>query len=234
MDLFFGAAKRMAKEQQTASIRVEERVVRRTGKGSTGSGSRAPKAPGLGTAQSPGARELNLETEASLRGKRSLMADSNRQARRQAAASQAASITDSVGLSAKDRGIVNANRERVGSLPGSPRPRKALARAGRSRSPKRLAPQPRPRQHRPAPASPEHSIERSSSVPAQASGKARRGGGGMAGAAAPPPGDQEGGKLDASDDDEGGGDDDNVGAAAIVHSDDAIKQSETQYESYFT
>ncbi|KAJ2746764.1 Nucleosomal histone H3-Lys79 methylase [Coemansia sp. BCRC 34301] len=88
--------------------------------------------------------------------------------------------------------------------------------AGRSRSPRR-SPQSKSRQQRAAPASPKLGIERCSSVPA----KSRRSGDGASAISLP--------TVEQSDDD----DIDRV-ATAIIHSGDAIKQSETSYESYFT
>ncbi|KAJ2815758.1 Nucleosomal histone H3-Lys79 methylase, partial [Coemansia sp. 'formosensis'] len=107
-------------------------------------------------------------------------------------------------LSTSSRG---ANRERVGVLAGT--------HAARSRSPPKRSPQARRRQQRVAPASPELNVERCSSVPVSTSAKGRDSGAG----------------ADQADDDDT---DAEVAAAAIVHSGDAIKQSETPYENYFT
>ncbi|KAJ2868092.1 Nucleosomal histone H3-Lys79 methylase [Coemansia aciculifera] len=245
MDFFFGTPKNSSKGQQTVTIRIEERVVGKPNGNSTSSSTAdaRPREPGISSLStttakqplnrhrpsasgersrqappasdsSPRQRERRLETAATGSDKEVLRPTARYAVKRTAA--------DALSTSARDSTIVNANRERVGSLPGTPRPRKQAARPARSRSPTRRSPQPRPRHQKVAPASPELSIERCSSVPVSTSAKARRSG--DAASAIPlPSGDQ-------ADDDN----DADMAAAAIVHSGDAIKQSETAYENYFT
>ncbi|KAJ2450280.1 Nucleosomal histone H3-Lys79 methylase [Coemansia sp. RSA 2424] len=210
MDLFFGPSKSAAppNAQQTVTIRVEERVV------------------GKSTRISNSASDNNNNISPPLRQRRLEPASTDKEAMRPTTITTARydvkRAAGAITTSARDRGVVNANRERVGSLPGSPRPRKqATLAAGRSRSPRR-SPQPKPRQQRATPASPELTIERCSSVPASTSAKARRSA--DTASAIPLPSAEE------PDDDN----DADTPAAAIVNSGDAIKQSETPYESYFT
>ncbi|KAJ2734493.1 Nucleosomal histone H3-Lys79 methylase [Coemansia sp. BCRC 34962] len=253
MDFFFGTPKSSStSQQQTVSIRIEERMV---GKSSGNSATSSTADTRSSTVKQPSNRHRPSASGESSHLAPPTASDSSshqrqRQRRVEAAAAVATTTTttaaaaaaaaassadeilrpgaryavkrtaaDALSTAAKDSAIVNANRERVGSLPGTPRPRKQAAHLARSRSPTRRSPQPRARHQKAAPASPELSIERCSSVPVSTSAKARCNGGGLA--ASLPAADQ----AEESDGD--------VSAAAIVHSGDAIRHSETAYESYF-
>ncbi|KAJ1824532.1 Nucleosomal histone H3-Lys79 methylase [Coemansia sp. RSA 2671] len=237
MDFFFGAPKSSSSSQQTVSIRVEERLVgkssgtsaagpadtRTTAKqapdrhraSASGDSSRLTPAASDSSSPRPRQRQRRVEVAASAGSSTNeILRPTARYAAKRTAA-------DALSTSAKDRAIVNANRERVGSLPGTPRPRKQAAHAARSRSPTRRSPQPKPRRQKVASASPELSIGRCSSVPVSTSAKARRSG--SAAVTAPLPSADQAGDSDSD-----------MLAAAIVHSGDAIKHSETAYESYFS
>ncbi|KAJ2520274.1 Nucleosomal histone H3-Lys79 methylase [Coemansia sp. RSA 1939] len=261
MDLFFGAPKTpqasasAAKKpaQPTFNIRVEERVV---GKQKTAaSRTQQPfkpkqkprrEAPGGGEhresgqkrrrAGSPDSAGCRREEDEGEPGKFKARRAPHAHTTPNTTATRVAAVARAV-VSPRDREIVNRNRERVGSLPASPRPAERLLagsssssnaaedrrRHGRG-SAQRLAEKQRPRE-KAADAAKE--IERCASVPPQSIG----GGGGGAGR-----GGSSGGGLGhpglasplpaAEDDSE-------QGAGAVVSSADAVKQSETQYEDYF-
>ncbi|KAJ2020723.1 Nucleosomal histone H3-Lys79 methylase [Coemansia sp. S100] len=245
MDFFFGTPKNSSKGQQTVTIRIEERVVGKpNGKPTSSSAAAADtrsREPGISSLSTTTLDQPSNRQRPSVSGERpSQVSRSGERSSRQRQSETAGpgsdkealrptaryavkrTATEALSTSARDSTIVNANRERVGSLPGTPRPRKQAGRLARSRSPTKRSPQPRQRHQKVAPASPELCIERCSSVPVSTGAKARRGG--DAASAIPlPSGDQV--------DDEN---DTDMAAAAIVDSGDAIKQSETPYESYFT
>ncbi|KAJ2782382.1 Nucleosomal histone H3-Lys79 methylase [Coemansia javaensis] len=140
-------------------------------------------------------------------------------------------------MSPANRAIVNANRERVGSLPSSPRPRAATRRAPRGAGLAVRGSPPPQQQPRPqggdalppalaAPAS-EREIGRCFSVPAQTSG-------GSAAAVAAAAADAAS-RLGAESPPAAAADADGLAgiAASIVTSVDAVRQSEAHYEEYF-
>ncbi|KAJ1644714.1 Nucleosomal histone H3-Lys79 methylase [Coemansia asiatica] len=153
MDLFFGSAKAKAKatghQPQTVSIRVEERVVSRK--------HRRAAAVDNAEAQQPAKRPVS--------GKRFRTEDKEDKEDDRIARLAARRLAKSSAMSTKDTRIVNSNRERVGSLPGTPRPRREQT--AKRRSPQTQQPKKQPTSPRVA----EEPVEigRSSSVPAHSS-----------------------------------------------------------------
>ncbi|KAJ2381804.1 Nucleosomal histone H3-Lys79 methylase, partial [Coemansia sp. RSA 2559] len=117
--------------------------------------------------------------------------------------------------SSRDREIINRNRERVGSLPTSPRPGRAARVGDGSRIPHGRSQHVQRKQKEPVDGpAPAVEIERCASVPAHAGGAHRSS---AILSAMPSP------TIDQSDE---------VGGT-IVSSADAVQQSETHYEDYF-
>ncbi|KAJ2235194.1 Nucleosomal histone H3-Lys79 methylase [Coemansia sp. RSA 1722] len=158
MDLFFGAAKGKPKDQtQTVSIRVEERVVARKHRPTAAvDGRDAQQRPRQRISPVKRATDGEQETARVQSRKRSRGEDER------IAQPAARRLAKSSAMSVRDTRVVNANRERVGSLPGSPRPQRepaAKRRSPQARRPKREAASPRVSDERVA-------VERSASVPA--------------------------------------------------------------------
>ncbi|KAJ2559589.1 Nucleosomal histone H3-Lys79 methylase [Coemansia sp. RSA 1933] len=201
MDLFFGAPKGTSSEktplQPTVNIRVEERRV---------AGKRAAARPSAPPSRTP---YTNREDEA--RKQRRQRATGNGRDEERSRGRGPSAAARAVVSSRRDREIVNRNRERVGSLPTSPRPEKAKA------DPKRQ-PRSRSRLQRKAVKEEEEEepvvmaeIERCASVPAHPGGAHH---GSAMISAMPSP------TMDQTDD-------------TVVSSADAVRQSETHYEDYF-
>ncbi|KAJ2819707.1 Nucleosomal histone H3-Lys79 methylase [Coemansia erecta] len=222
MDLFFGAAANASREQQPPKVRVEERSVK-NGRGLT----KAPASSSQLHRQRPQPGDIKQQEELRQRPKpyvrkqqeevrqRPQLEDRKRRRRLEAHGDAARTpkklpTSESSRLSPRNSVIVNANRERVGSLPSSPRPRRSPVRAEK----RRAKPQEPAKSAVASP--PGQDIERCASVPAQASNA--RGPKALVSAMPSPVEDQETG----SD-----------GPVAVVSSSDAVRQSESQYEDYF-
>ncbi|KAJ2449175.1 Nucleosomal histone H3-Lys79 methylase [Coemansia sp. RSA 2336] len=183
MDLFFGASTNASRARQSGSAQQPPRK-------------RSPPEPARHT------RDALQQADRKRQRRRAEERGSERQKQRLPA-------SNSASLSVRDNAIVNANRERVGSLPSSPRPHKGLARLDRS--------QPRIREKLPdsspkSVAAPE--AERCASVPPLMNPL----NGGKSPISASSPNDQEA---------------DDGAATLLVNSADAVRQSESQYVDYF-
>ncbi|KAJ2662676.1 Nucleosomal histone H3-Lys79 methylase [Coemansia sp. RSA 1200] len=251
MDLFFGAPKAPASAsaakkppQPTFNIRVEERVVSKQKAASRTQQPFKPKqkprreAPG-GVQRESGQKRRRDGSPDSVGCRREEDEREPRKAKTTRphahttpnTATKVAAVARAV-VSPRDREIVNRNRERVGSLPASPRPAERLLtgnsnnaaedkrRHGRG-SAQRLTEKQRPREKTVDTAK---EIERCASVPPQSIGGAAAGGGGSGGRLGHPGLPSP---LPAAEDDS------EQGAGAVVSSADAVKQSETHYEDYF-
>ncbi|KAJ1819059.1 Nucleosomal histone H3-Lys79 methylase [Coemansia sp. RSA 2598] len=246
MDLFFGAAKAKAKGQpQTVSIRVEERVVGRKHSAAASASAAASKTNAQQQQQqlqpacqrtSPAKRHMDSVHEGAhgQRHKRQRARERARERDRDGegrlgnasdgeddrmARPAARRLAKSSAMSARDAHIVNSNRERVGSLPGTPRPRKEEPMAKR-RSPQAQ----RPKRERASPRVAEEQVEigRCLSVPAH-----------MSAAAADNDNDNDSVKDNDNNADSDEGKDRSGRRASIISSVDAVRQSETPYEAYF-
>ncbi|KAJ2295371.1 hypothetical protein IWW55_005471, partial [Coemansia sp. RSA 2706] len=137
MDLFFGAATDASRAQQPAKVRVEERVVKR----------RSPTKAAVGTGVSSRAHSNSPERDDRKRRRpqqqqQVLQQQQQQQQREQQRLEKRRNeqrpqkrlpTSDSSSISPRNSVIVNSNRERVGSLPPSPRPHKAHVRTERKK-----------------------------------------------------------------------------------------------------
>ncbi|KAJ1667568.1 Nucleosomal histone H3-Lys79 methylase [Coemansia sp. RSA 1813] len=214
MDLFFGASKEAASKkapQPTVNIRVEERIV----------GKRDARA--LSTGKKPkGSSVAHREDETKRRRRRphNSSHEETVQKKRRSYERGTSAVARAV-ASSRDREIVNRNRERVGSLPTSPRLENSPDRVktasdtrkhDRAQRVQKKRKEPVDEKEEPALA-PAAEIERCASVPAHPGGAHHSS---AMLSAMPSP------TMDHDD-----------GSNAVVSSADAVKQSETHYEDYF-
>ncbi|KAJ2714422.1 Nucleosomal histone H3-Lys79 methylase, partial [Coemansia spiralis] len=200
----------------TVNIHVEERVCgKRSDAATSQRGHRADplQAPARGDAGRSGqAAQHSAPDNRKRRRRRRETAKTQSQPHQRAGRGLAAHA--SAAMSLRDSGIVNANRERVGSLPPSPRPRAAAKRPPRGDL--SVCP-PQPPSNNPATviATPEHEAGRCFSVPAQLSGRPEE----RLSATGPP--------SPAPDADS------DCSQQPVVSSADAVRQSEAAYDEYF-
>ncbi|KAJ2077864.1 Nucleosomal histone H3-Lys79 methylase [Coemansia sp. RSA 988] len=213
MDLFFGAPKGATSSQQTVSIRVEARGRARKDNSASGPLPAPRRTRTASTSPDRTAREAGIyrtHDSRSRRRRQQVQHDvrAERRATQRSVAQRASrQLLTSVGsaMSSRDSVIVNANREHVGSLPSSPRPRKPTARIRSVKPSARISPQ-RDSSSMAGTPSPAHEIGRCFSVPAR--------GDPVSAADLPSLSDQNADK-------------------AVVSSADAVRQSEAQYEDFF-
>ncbi|KAJ1743199.1 Nucleosomal histone H3-Lys79 methylase [Coemansia sp. RSA 1290] len=185
MDLFFGASTNASRARQSGSAQQQPKK-------------RSPAEPARQS------RDTLQQADRKRQRRRAEERSSERQ-------KQPLPTSSSASLSIRDNAIVNTNRERVGSLPSSPRPQKGLTRLDRS--------QPRIREKLPASGTSPKSVatqetERCASVP-------------------PLMNPLNGEKSPISDFSPNDQVADDASAASLVNSADAVRQSESQYVDYF-
>ncbi|KAJ2797974.1 Nucleosomal histone H3-Lys79 methylase [Coemansia guatemalensis] len=213
MDLFFGASKGAASSQQTVSIRVEERGRARKDNAAGGPLPAPHRARTANTSPDRAVREADIHrTQDSRARRRKQQAQHDMRAERRAAqrsvvrrAARQLLTSEGGAMSPRDSVIVNANREHVGSLPSSPRPRKPASRIRSVKPSARVSPRP-DSSPTAGTLSPAHGIGRCFSVPAH---------GGPVSAS-----DLSSLPVQSTD-------------KAVVSSADAVRQSEAQYEDFF-
>ncbi|KAJ2719136.1 Nucleosomal histone H3-Lys79 methylase [Coemansia sp. Benny D115] len=246
-----GAHKPNAPRQPTVTIRVEERVVSRSGSKrlqnnpqSQHRRQRDAQAASDRRAESPAPSQhsqhspRNPHSPQQQRRPRPAVEEGVAAKRARAGESEedrpaARKLAKSSAMSARDSGIVNANRERVGSLPGTPRPRKEPAARRRS-------PPPDEASRRADAAEPRRSvargagIERSSSVPAQLGSRGRKTGTAVHESvheSAPVPAPEHENRSESEPEPEPGSADGQP--APVISSVEAVRLSGTRYETYF-
>ncbi|KAJ1723160.1 Nucleosomal histone H3-Lys79 methylase [Coemansia erecta] len=235
MEFFFGPSvaggSGRRQGQQAASVRAEERAVARKSKaaassssgnsnGGSSSSSKKHDRPRVHSHKRPRAAE---SADSSAKD-----ADDDERISRPAAKR----LAKSSAMSARDAGIVNANREHVGSLPGTPRPRREALASRRSpplRPAKKEALSPRA----PRPATAADAAERRSGTASKRSPAKGSSGSSSGGKAAAPPQEPSVAREASAEPEGKAAAADEPAAAAIVSSVDAVRQSETQYAEYF-
>ncbi|KAJ2787183.1 Nucleosomal histone H3-Lys79 methylase [Coemansia interrupta] len=212
MDFFFGPSSgggtgSQRSEQKTVTIRVEERAVARK----AGTASRKHDRPRMHSHKQHQQQQQQQQQGEKKRSRAAEPADESSKDEGDRIPRPAAKrLAKSSAMSARDTGIVNANRKHVGSLPGTPRPhREALA--------SRRSPPLRPAKKEslsPRASRPGHAARRSTAKDAGSSQPA---------AETPEPSAAQNPPAEPEND-----------ATGIISSVDAVRQSETQYAEYFT